>query len=253
MTCETLSKGRSLLHRTDPRVKLLSAALFSMAVVALDSPAAQVTALAASALVALAWLRPRGLLFRRLSRVNIFIALLWLVLPWSTPGSPLFHMGPMVLSREGLELTTAITMKCNAIVLFNMAMLSTSTIFSLAHAMAHLKVPSLLVQLFFFSWRYLHVIEEEMSTMKRAALLRGFEPRPSGRTYRTYAHMLGSLLVRSYDRGNRVYNAMVLRGFDGTFWLLSHFTLGPRDQLVFISTFFLVIVLGLIQWHTNYP
>ncbi len=247
MTCERFAQGTSILHRADPRVKIILALAVSIAIIALKAYTAQLTALAGAViLVRIAALAPKDTL-KRLSAVNLFILLLWMVIPFTTPGEYLWSLGPLHISQQGIEQALAITIKCNAIVLFNLAFLSTSTVFSLAHALAHLRVPSKLVQLFFFSWRYLHLLEEELEQLKRAAVLRGFSPGANMHTYRTYANLLGTLFVRSYDRGQRIYNAMLCRGFDGTFWLLTHFKIAKKDILILSLGLLFCIVLILMD------
>lgn len=251
MTCEHFAKGGSLFHRADPRGKILLAVFLSLEVVFLNNFLALFLATLAALFMLYLTGIPKSFLLRRIFVVNVFIVALWLILPWTTPGTSLFQIGPVHVTRQGLSLCMTITLKCNAIVMYNMALLSTSTIFALAHALDHLKVPSVLVQLFFFSWRYLHVLEDEYLRIKRAALLRGFRPGTNLFTYKTYANILGTLFVRSYDRGQRVYWAMVCRGFNGTFWLLSHFKFG-REDLILIAV---ILTFGLcllsIEWSGN--
>ncbi len=252
MTCERLASGNSILHLADPRIKIVLASFLSVEVVFLKTMAALILALIWAIFMLYVTGLKKDILLKRLFFVNVFIVVLWLVIPWSTPGATLFQIGPIGITREGVMLCSAITLKCNAIVMFNMALLSTSTIFALAHALDHLKVPSILVQLFFFSWRYLHVLEEEYIKIKRAAMLRGFSPGTNLFTYKTYANILGTLFVRSYDRGQRVYWAMVCRGFNGTFWLLSHFRLGSRDLILMSGMLILGICLLFVEWSTNW-
>ena len=244
MTCERFSQGSSVLHRADPRIKIIFSLLLSIEIVYLNGLLGLFLALLFSIFLILITGIDTGIILKRLFIVNLFVLFLWIAIPFTFEGSSFFSTGPLRASYEGLIFCLKVTLKCNAIVLFNMALLSTSSIFSLAHALAHLYCPSILVQLFFFSWRYLHVIEEEYSRLKRAATLRGFRPRANLLTYRTYANMLGSLFVRSYDRGQRVYDAMVLRGFNGTFWLLRHFSLSRLD--IFLSAFMLLLIFTLL-------
>jgi len=246
VTCERFATGASPLHGADPRVKLLVAASFSLAIALLSHIEAQALALLGGAgLAASARLSPLELA-RRLGVVNVFVLALWAILPWTTTGATAAQLGALHITREGLALSLAVTLKCNAIVLANMALLSTSTVFSLAHALAHLGCPPKLVQLFFFSWRYLHVLEEEYAAMSKTVRARGFVPRTDLHTYRTYAHLFGTLLIKSYDRGERVYKAMLCRGFTGTFWLLSHFHLHRKDLvLAAAASLFISAVAGL--------
>ena len=117
MIQEGFAHGDSVLHRLDPRVKILVALCFSVTVAVGDRlmPAAAGLALAA-AMVAVGSMKPSRLL-ARLAVVNGFILLLWAVLPFTFPGEPLLTLGPLTASREGVNRALLITLKSNAIVL----------------------------------------------------------------------------------------------------------------------------------------
>lgn len=228
MSCEPFATGHTLLHKADPRTKIIGATAFSVAVASLRSPLPAWLALGFASILTVSARLPLRPLAKRLAQVNLFLGALWLIIPISgTSDTTLF--GALPVDSAAIRQLYVITLKCNAIVMAGVALLSTSSLFSLAHALAHLKVPSKLVQLFFFSWRYIHLLEEEWSRMYLAAKLRGFRPSTNLHTYHTFAALVGSLLVKSYDRGERVFQAMMLRGFNGTFWLLTHFSMGTRD------------------------
>ncbi|MFO8240482.1 MAG: cobalt ECF transporter T component CbiQ [Dissulfuribacterales bacterium] len=248
MICERFASGKSILHSADPRVKILLAVLYAFVTVGLESQEGQILALLGGLLLVMAARLSLKEIFRRLFVVNLFVMMLWLILPWATTGSGIVNWGPIIITFEGINLAFSITLKCNAIILANLALLSTSTIFSLAHALAHLRVPSKIVQLIFFSWRYFHVIDSEFHRMNQAIKVRGFKPGSNLHTYRTYGHLIGTLFIKSLERGESVQKAMLCRGFDGTFWLLSHFRLRPSDIcLVGLATAYLFFVIG-VEW-----
>ncbi len=126
-------------------------------------------------------------------------------------------VGPVAIYREGVISALAITLKSNAIILTMIVLLGTSPVFTLVHALSHLGVPDKLVHLFFFCFRYVHVIHEEFHALATAAKVRGFRPGTNRHTYRTHAYLVGMLLVRSFDRSARIVAAMKCRGFKGKF------------------------------------
>ena len=132
------AQGNSLIHRLDPRTRILSAAVFSV-IVATSSHAA-VLALglfAAILLVALARLRVSRLLWQ-VAAVNGFLLMLWLILPFATPGEVVAHVGPLSATREGLLHALTITLKCNAIMFACISLLATMDIIRLGHALQRL-------------------------------------------------------------------------------------------------------------------
>jgi cobalt/nickel transport system permease protein len=62
--------------------------------------------------------------------------------------------------------------------------------------------------------RYVNVVNDELGRMKIARESLGFESRGI-RSWKILAQTLGALFIRSYERGERVYLAMLARGFNG--------------------------------------
>ena len=141
-----------------------------------------------------------------------------------------------------------ITLRCNAILFVNLALLSTSNPFSLAYALLALRVPLKLVHLFFFSWRYLHVLNKEYERAQIMLKTRGFDPGTNLHTYKTYAYLVGILLIKGYDRANRVHKAMLCRGFNGTFRPFHRLHLGSKDSILGIIMFLLITMLAAMEW-----
>jgi len=245
MHLDEFSIGTSFLHRLDPRAKF--AVFVPLVFVVALSPSlwAGLFFLAVSiAFVFLAGL-PFGSLRDRVVLVNIFVVFLWLTLPVSIGGTALFDLGPWQVTKEGIIYTAIITAKANAIFLFTIAILGTSEIFALVHALDHFKVPKRLLYLFFFFYRYLTVLHQEYNTIRAAARVRGFIPRTSLHTWRTYGNMVGMLFVKSYDRSRRIYQAMTLRGFRGYFPLITHFHLHTQD-IIFMGVMYTLMALTLV-------
>jgi cobalt/nickel transport system permease protein len=244
MVCATFSQGNSVIHRLDPRARVLAAAAFAL-VVALT---ARLEALRAGVAVALALALlarlPAGPLLRRLAGLNAFMLLLWLLLPLTTPGTSAWQIAGLSFSREGLLMAAAITLKANAIVLALTALLATLELTVLGHALWHLRVPEKLIHLFLFTVRYIDVLHHEYHRQREAMRVRCFRPRMNRHTYRTVGYMVGMLLVRSLDRSERIVAAMKCRGFRGHFYVLHHFSFARRDAAFALVSLLALFALG---------
>ena len=240
----TLAHGHSLFHRLDPRGKLAVALAYSLVVAVGQSACAAGVGLGLGLAGVVAARLPWREVGQRLAAVNAFTVLLWLVLPWRLEWSQGWLPG-LAYQEQGLALAGLITLKANAIVVGLMLLLATSSINQVFHALAHWRVSPRLLQIFFFFYRYLHVLHREWHRMNLAARARGFRPATNRHTYRSYAYLMGGLLVRSHDRAQRVYQAMLCRGFQGTYWLLDHFHWGRRDAW-FMAWGSLAVVLVLV-------
>jgi len=77
-------------------------------------------------------------------------------------------------------------------------------------------------------------------------LIRCFKPGTNMHTYRTYAYLVGMLIVRSYERSQRIYQAMLCRGFSGRFPVVSHFRLGKGDVVFGLSMAAVTVMLAIV-------
>ena len=184
----------------------------------------------------------------RLLMVNLLILTLWLSLPFTVEGESLFSLGPLTTTREGICLAAALTVKSNAIIMMLMAFIATMPVFTLGRALMYFHVPEKIVHLLSFTYRYIHVIHMEYLRLVNAIKIRGFAPGNNIHTYRTYAYIVGMLLLKSYERANRVRQAMLCRGFEGKFYDLNEFSFKALDWMVMVTSFFAVLGIGILQW-----
>jgi cobalt/nickel transport system permease protein len=205
----------SMIHRIDPRLRLIAALLFSVGVVLVDR-SALLGLIVAVVVAGLALVRIWSLLLR-LVPLNVLMLVLIVTLPFSVPGEAMFLLGPMRYSFEGFHQGLLAAAKGNAIVIMLTALVATIEPIQLGYALERLYVPQKLTRLFLFTVRYFDVIESEYNRLSRAMMMRGFRPRLNLHTLRSYAHLAGMLLVHALDRSERILDAMRCRGFDGHF------------------------------------
>ena len=110
-----------------------------------------------------------------------------------------------------------------------------------------------MVHLFFFCFRYIHVIHQEYQRLTKAMKIRGFKPRTNLHTYRAYAYLVGMLLVRSFDRSRRIVAAMKCRGFNGPFYILHHYQMKRYDYVVAASSLAFSVALLAMGWFASLP
>lgn len=234
MLDERFAYGSSPLHTLDPRAKICAATAFSCVVAVCQQFPVLLAALGLGAVVLLSGGLPLRAVGKRLLAVNIFILLLWIVVPFSMPGTPVFSVLGFTATQEAINLTTRITIKSNAIILVLTALIATTPVPALGHALRKLHVPQKLGWLLIFTYRQIFIIAKEFQRLSAAMKVRGFTPRTNMHTYRAYASLLGMVLVRSLDRSERVYQAMVCRGFNGAFHSLNGLAMTTRD-VVFLA------------------
>jgi cobalt/nickel transport system permease protein len=125
---------------------------------------------------------------------------------------------------------------------------ATVPVVTLGQALHQMWVPDKLAHLLLFTYRYIYVFETEYRRLVQAMKIRGFRPRTNLHTYRSYGYLAAMLLVRSFDRAERVFQAMLCRGFDGTFYSLKIFTWQRRDRLFLAASLPVLAGLVCLEW-----
>ena len=245
---EPFARGSSVIHRIDPRFKLICAAALSTATAVSYRFAALLFALGLSLLLVAASRLNLVSVLKKLMVVVGFLLLLWLVLPLTFEGEIVTRNGPLPITRPGLILSAQITLKSVAILMMFIALVTTASFVTLGHAMDRLGIPAKIVHLLLMSYRYLSVIEQEYQRLSRAATIRGFTPGTNLHTYRTYAYLVGMIFVRAAERADQVYRAMRCRGFTGRFYCLADFPAHPRNWIFAALMTISFAVLVFLEW-----
>jgi cobalt/nickel transport system permease protein len=100
-----------------------------------------------------------------------------------------------------------------------------------------LRTPTILVTIAGFTYRYLDVLRNEASRLRTARKARSgtIAGLPGGGSLQWRARvtgwMVGSLMTRSIERSERIYNAMLARGYRGEIRTLTQFKINSTDRL----------------------
>lgn len=212
-----LSIGDSPIHRLDARVKLPVLVCFSFSTAFVESIGLLLLLLAIPSLGLIAGRIAPGAVIRRLALINLFVAAVCVWAAFALPGRAIWHMGPLVLTLEGVRYAAAIALRANALALGVIVFWATAPMHVLGRAMQRLGVPGRLTQLLLLADRYVHVVVEEWGRIALILKIRCFHLRTRLHTYRTLGYAVGMLLVRSHLRAGRIDSAMRCRGFHGEF------------------------------------
>ena len=157
---------------------------------------------------------PLRYLLARSLPVAGFVALMAVLAPFRPGGEVLVRLTTAVsVSKEGARLYAAVISKAFLSVAAVVLLSSTTSFAGILKAMERLRVPRTLVLIVSFAYRYLFVIVEEALRMKRARDARLFGGRWLWHST-VIGRMIGTLFLHSYERAERVYQAMIARGYD---------------------------------------
>jgi cobalt/nickel transport system permease protein len=121
----------------------------------------------------------------------------------------------VALSVEGLWAAWNIVAKGTLGVATSVILAATTPVPELLRGLERLRLPAVFTSIAGFMVRYGDVITDDVRRMRIARISRGHDPRWIWQA-RAVAASAGTLFIRSYERGERVYLAMVSRGYAGS-------------------------------------
>ncbi len=233
-----LIEKNSYINQIDPRIRIITAVIFSVWLVGQQQISTLFIGLFLSFLFIKLAKIPLATLFRRLLPLNLFIILIWLILPLSLTDKYPF----ISINYIGLHWALFITLKTNAIVISLTALVATIELVTLGYALYQLHIPVKIIHLLLFTIRYFNILHQIYQQLRRAMQVRCFQAKTNWHTYRSFGYLLGMLLVKSFARAQQIEIAMKCRGYTGQFYLLTHLRYQYRDK-VFLAIFLLTITL----------
>lgn len=233
----------SPIKRWDPRVKILAlgALIISIAIVK-TIPVAVLALIIAAVIIGISAL-PLHFISHGLSFILVFLVPFFFIMPFSYPGEAAFKVLGLPFAWEGLRYASLIFTKALAIVLISFSIFGSSRFDVSMIALQKLRCPKVFVQMLLFTYRYTYVFLEEMQRMHTSMLARGFVARSDTQTLRIYGNFVGTLLVRSFERTDRVYKAMLSKGYQGELHSMVKFNSSSYDYIKMFVVFGFVIAL----------
>lgn len=253
--------GHSAIHQLDPRIKFVLAVgfIFTTALTPIGAWPVYIFLFALAISVEVLSELGVGFVMRRAVLAFPFV-LAALPVIFTIEGPVLFSLsiGPWTLAATipGIERFISIALKSWISVQIAIV-LATSTPFpDLMVAMRAVHVPRLLVAIFGLMWRYLFVFADEALRLIRARTARsGESDQPGLRTggsilwrARIAGGMAGNLFLRAFERSDRIYMAMVARGYDGEVRAAPLTPLQLGDWVILTATLLLFLSLLLFAF-----
>ncbi len=119
-------------------------------------------------------------------------------------------------------------------------LISTTSFPGICHALRKLGIPEIFISQLLFLYRYIFVLIEETLRMVRARDLRSFRKKRQG--MKVFINLIGTLFIRTVERADRIYHAMLSRGFSGTIHYVKRDRLRKADFVcLFVTGVFLIL------------
>ena len=206
--------GDTIIHRLAPHVKIVATFAFVISVAISPRQRVEVFAVAfvcVLALIAVARI-PIRVWLARCAVILPFMTMAVLV-PFVGGGEQTEVLG-VSLSTDGLWAAFNIAAKALIGASASVVLAATTPVTGLLDGFARLRVPRVLISIVAFMIRYLDLLVAQLGRMRTAMVARAHDPRWLWQA-KPIASSAGALFVRSYERGERVHQAMLARGYTG--------------------------------------
>lgn len=210
---DQLAYRDTAVHRLDPRAKVVTTFVFLVCVISFPphAVAPMLPFLIYPMYLTLEGGLPVRFLMRKLIAVAPFALLVGIFNPFFDREIVLF-LGEIGISGGWVSFTS-IMLRFFLTTFAALALIATTSFHSVCMALERLGVPDVLATQMLLLYRYIFVLGDQVMRMARARSLRSHGARGMGLA--VYVNMLGHLLLRTHARAQRIYQAMLARGFDG--------------------------------------
>jgi cobalt/nickel transport system permease protein len=210
---DRLSYQNSLVHRLDPRAKLIATLLFLFTVISFSKY--EVSALIPFFLFPVLLMTlgeiPFRFILKKVLLVSPFAVFIGIFNPLLDTAQVLVFSGLTIAA--GWFSFFSILLKFVLTISAALLLIATTPFPSVCHALRRFGMPSLFVSQLLFLYRYIFVLVEEAMRMVRARDMRSFGA--SGTGIKVFVRLIGTLFLRTIERAERIYSAMLSRGFQG--------------------------------------
>jgi len=206
----------SPMTRTLPTARVLAVVVVAVGTATLPLGAWRHLAVLAAIVVGLvaAAKLPARAVVTRLAGPFVFILLASAALLVLVPGEPLWHMGPVGISKAGVERFGFVLGRASVALTAAVILVSTTSFPELLHALRQLRLPAVVITALGLGYRLLYLLVDEIERLQRAARSRN----AAGGAARRRHVLVGigaSAMARAFARGERTHSAMLARGFAG--------------------------------------
>jgi cobalt/nickel transport system permease protein len=236
------SKQTTFWHSLAPRTRLLCALLMVFAIALTPNGRWWTWAIYALGVVSVVFFSrvTKKILLKRIAVEFAFIATVLLGTLFREGGEVVWTWGILRITTEGLTVLGSVTLKAFLSLLTLNILTLTTSIPALLNALTALKVPPLLVATLASMYRYIGVLIREFQAMRKAAASRNLTNSNVWQRF-VIGNMMGTLFIRTYERGERVYQAMLARGYQGVPVVEKIPSGGRRD--IFVLTLTIILAL----------
>lgn len=240
------SKQTTVWHSLAPRTRLLSALLMVFAIALTPNGRWLTWGIYSVGVLGVALVSRvnKRVLLTRIAVEFAFIGTVLLGTLFRDGGEVVFSWGFIQITTEGLTVLGSVTIKALLSLLTLNILTLTTSVPALLNALTALRVPPLLVATLASMYRYIGVLIKEFQAMRKAATARNLSKNGAWQRL-VIGNMIGTLFIRTYERGERVHQAMLARGYRGV-PVIEKVPTGSRRDVIVLTLTGILALLGQI-------
>ncbi|MEO5358590.1 MAG: cobalt ECF transporter T component CbiQ [Nitrospirae bacterium YQR-1] len=228
------------MQSLDPRVKIITTAAFTIMVVSYSKY--ELTGLMAFFLFPVLCCNlgnvPVMYVLKKLLCFSIFPLIIGMFNPLIDTNPQIFFMNTGI--SGGWISLVSIVFKFQLTFSAAIILIATTPLPQICIGLKRLGVPEIFTSQLLFLYRYIFVLSEEAMKMARARGLRTFGK--VNMSIRDFTNLSGLLFIKTYERAERIYQAMLSRGFSGTVRSIKDISFKPADLFYLLVTTTLLLL-----------
>lgn len=245
------SELASPIRSLDPRVKIIAAFSLLFAVVLTPNGRFLDYLFFMPILIALIFISrvPPVAILKKTLLILPMVILIAASLPFMGHGRPLITFNfvfPLIITDTGLSNFASVIVKAVSAIWIMTLLTATTPFNNLMAGMQKLKMPDIFTSILGFMYRYIFLFVDEAERMNLGRRSRSFGRKPL-LAMKGFGWMVSSLFIRSFERGERAYQAMCARGFKGEFNTLTLMRIGAKDIMWCAAILISIIIIKLIS------
>ena len=257
LNLEEYTEGHSLLHRLDPRIKLICAFASIFCIVFLTRWYLPLIFFAACFGLALFSKASLKVYAKRLWIPISLIAFIGVIMPF-TYGSTIIAKVPLLglpIYLQGIYFGVLVFTRCIAAVSVLNVLILVTRITTVMDSLAWFRVPSVIIDTMMLMFRYIGILSEESTRMYRAQASRCGHSKSVSyfKKIANYGNIAGSLLVRAFDRSVKVGNAMMSRAYTGKYALFRYEKKKMPKKDILIGALIIIASISVVIYDALLP
>ncbi|AKB85654.1 cobalt ECF transporter T component CbiQ [Methanococcoides methylutens] len=235
----------SIIHRFDPRAKIITFTLLIFSFVFVEDIRIAFASLLFAFCILLLSRIPLGFMFHRMKPGLFFVLPFLVVMPFTVAGDVMYSYHGISMTYEGLYYGGLVFVRAATSIMLALTMLGTTKMDTTMKSLHSLKIPSHFVQTLMFSYRFIFVFIDEFRSMWTSMAAKGFKLKANRHSLSIIGNIVGMILVRSYERAERVYHSMSSKGYTGESRTIVKFKMQTADYGIVVVFVGIIIIFKL--------